>query len=292
MKNFKVIAIAAGTLLFLTPCVVTSQNLILNAGFETGGLPMPNGNALPYYPATLSFWSAASTDGELISDPTLAHTGTGFMSMLQNASQNMAAAPWLGVTFGTGYDRGVQIIQVTPATAYELQVWVRSGNNLRYQGYDAGTALIQVEQFTPTAAVLDSFTVYTPLTWQQSTFHFTTGSLCTSVAVLFSVMDAGDADAWFDDADLHLDPASSVHQPQEGSLVSVYPTMLTDKINIHAAMQDELTISVYDAISKKVMEQTFSEALTTSVKNFSKGVYFYEIKTKNDMVAKGKLFKN
>ncbi len=277
----------------LQPAISASQNLMQNGGFETATYAgWPYGNSLTPYPTFTNYWAAVDVDGEMMYSDTLAHTGTGFLSVLQNAGAN-PLADWLGSSGGGGYDRAIQLIPVTPSTTYYLQFFLRSGNSLRYAGYGSGTTFIQVEQFTPVNEVIDTFMQYTPLTWQQYNYSFTTGPLCDSIALLFSIVDPAGADAWVDDIELTQGKAGAIIELQEQSTVTVFPTLFTDRLSVECNSGVESLITIYDAVSNRVVQKTFTRSLTLSTQLFPSGVYFYEIKNNDDshVIRKGKLVK-
>src|ERR1044071_9269282 len=97
MKNYILQKIILSTLILIVIILNSafSQNLLQNAGFETATVGLPFGTSLPAFPAVLDDWSAVNTDGEFLYDATLPHSGTGFMSVLQNAGAN-PVTDWLG----------------------------------------------------------------------------------------------------------------------------------------------------------------------------------------------------
>jgi hypothetical protein len=290
MKNFKInFLFYCIAILLMQAQKAVSQNLILNGDFETATVGLPGGTSLSSYPTFVNNWAAVNVDGEFIYDATLAHTGTGFLSVLQNTGGN-PVAPWLGNAGSGGYDRAIQIINVQPATNYKLQLWLRSGAGLRYPGYDEGTAFIQVEQFAPVSLVMDTFTVYTPANWQQSTFYFTTGSLCTSIALLLSVFDIDAADAWFDDIELTVDESSGLQTNMSANSAVVYPTIFNDQLTIKTSTSGEHTFALFDAMSKIILKQNFINSFTFESKNLAPGIYFYEINNKERNIT-GKVIK-
>ena len=270
---------------------VTAQNLILNGGFETAIVGLPTGTPLPPYPSLLDNWSAVNTDGEFMYDISLAHSGTGFMSMLQNPGGNPAAS-WLGAPFaGGGYDRAVQIVNVSPSTSYQLQFWLRSGAGLRYASYDEGTALVQVEEFSPLPATITSFTMYTPLTWTQASVTFVTGSACTSIAVLFSIYDPDASDVWIDEVDLHLSKPTSVNLSSPAETLSVFQNTSSDELNIVSVSSEELYVSLFDVTARIFLRKSFTGDCSIPLKDFPRGVYFYSIINKTGIIRSGRFIK-
>ncbi|HLG35660.1 MAG TPA: T9SS type A sorting domain-containing protein [Bacteroidia bacterium] len=271
---------------------VPAQNLIINGGFETATVGIPGGTSLPAYPTWLDNWSAVNVDGEFIYDLSYPHSGTGFLSVLQNAGGNPVST-WLGAPWsnGFGYDRAVQIVSVTPSTVYQLQFWARSGAGIRYGGYDEGTVLLQVEQFSPSPDTIGSFTVYTPLAWQQSGYTFTTGSTCTAVAILFSIYDTDAADAWIDDVDLHVGKPTLIHSVSGFNFPSVFPTLFSDELKINSGTEDEVTMVIYDTNAQKIIQKSFTDYTSLNTENISKGIYFYTLRSKNGLIKNGKIVK-
>lgn len=276
----------------LNSASLPAQNLIINGGFETATVGIPTGTPLSAYPTWLDNWSAVNVDGEFMYDLSYAHTGTGFLSVLNNQGGNPVAA-WLGAPWSTsfGYDRAIQIVPVSPSTAYELQFWVRSGAGLRYGGYDEGDALVQVEQLAPTPDTIVSYSVYTPLAWQQYGFTFITGSTCTSVAILFSIYGTDAGDAWFDDVDLHVGKLTMTNLMSRSVAPSVYPTFFSGELKINSGTSDESTITIYDSNAQKVLQKSFTEGTTLNTESISEGIYFYTLSNKNGLIKNGKLIR-
>ncbi|MBK8845960.1 MAG: carbohydrate binding domain-containing protein [Bacteroidetes bacterium] len=198
MKNF-LLAIA-----FCASLNSFAQNLVLNAGFETANVGLPFGSPIPFFPNVLDNWSAVNVDGEFMFDLSLAHSGTGFLSVLNNPNGN-PQLPWLGTTNnGNGFDRVMQVVNVMPNTTYQLSFWVRHGDGLRYGGYDDGTLLVEVEEFTAVQQVIDSFHIDLTTAWTSYQYSFTTLPGTTSIALLFSCFGVDAADAWIDDVEVSI----------------------------------------------------------------------------------------
>lgn len=180
-----------------------AQNLVVNGGFETASVGVPGGTPFPAYPATLDGWGAVNTDGEFILYPGMAHTGNGFMSVLENGGQN-PAMPWTGAANSfMGYDRAVQVVPVLPGQPYVLRFWYRAGDGSRY-GYGAGDAFVQVERHAPGFGEIADRQMAATAEWQQDSITFNTGTGTTEVILLFSAVGSGPTDTWYDDVELEL----------------------------------------------------------------------------------------
>lgn len=236
MKNSTQLIIVFATLIGinLQSHSTKAQNLIVNGGLETAVFSgWPYGVIFPAYPEVLNSWSAVTTDGEFMFDTTgLPHTGTGFMSVLQNAGANMATN-WLNAAFEfDGYDRAMQLIPVEANKEYTLKFWVRSGEGLRYAGYGAGTYLVQVEQFLPSPEVIGTYQGLTTAEWEDKDYNFVTGSSCTKIAILFSGMGSDAVDVWVDDISLYQENESGIENASSAASISVYPNPASGQVHL------------------------------------------------------------
>lgn len=270
-----------------------AQNLVLNPGFETATMGMPGGNTITFYPTIMDHWTAVDIDGEFIMDPTYAHSGNGFLSVLQNFAGN-TQTNWLGAPHATnGYDRVMQNVSVLPNTQYELKFWYRSGNNLRYQDYSDGNVLVQLEQISPINQTITSFSVATTTNWQQSTQVFTTGPTCTNIALLFSALNlAASCDSWIDDVYIGLfsDP-ESIDENEINNIVTISPNPVNNFLNINTNNNLENEISIYDLTSKIIHRSSFVKETKITTSQLSKGMYIYEIKNNKGILKKSTFIK-
>ena len=267
-----------------------SQNLVLNPGFETATVGLPGGTSLSPYPVFVDNWASVTVDGEFMYDLSLAHTGTGFLSVLQNPAGNPQTF-WLGSSGGGGYDRAIQLIPVSPSTTYELSFWSRHGDGLRYSGYAGGDLLVQIEQTLPGNIVIDSFSVFLSSEWQHSVFTFTTGTACTEIALLLSCYAPAAVDAWIDDMDLHPASATGVDNPDQSSGIVIYPNPSTDHFIIKSGTNETLNRIIYDVASRIHVQQSFKGEARISTADFAKGIYLYQIYGQSGFVSQGKLIK-
>ena len=172
-------------------------NLILNSGFETALTGFPSGDPLPTYPVELNHWTAVNTDGEFILEPSYANSGSGFLSVLQNANANSLNS-WLGNNLFGSFDRVGQVVNVIPLQTYNIEFWARCGDGSRY-GYGSGNLLVEVEQILPVSLPIISQVFSPSLNFQQFNFSFTAGLNTSEVILLFSAYGSGNTDIWIDD---------------------------------------------------------------------------------------------
>lgn len=74
--------------------------------------------------------------------------------------------------------------------------------------------------------------------------------------------------------------------------LNVYPNPLVDELNVVNTHQNESSeIIIYGIDTQKFLQQKFTNSLTLNVEYFAKGIYIYEIRTKNGQSKKGKIIK-
>ncbi|HKR06947.1 MAG TPA: T9SS type A sorting domain-containing protein [Bacteroidia bacterium] len=71
----------------------------------------------------------------------------------------------------------------------------------------------------------------------------------------------------------------------------ISPNPFTNELNIKTNSQELSEIIFYDIASRKLLQQSFINSFSVSTENFSKGIYFYEIRSKESVVKKGKVVK-
>lgn len=73
--------------------------------------------------------------------------------------------------------------------------------------------------------------------------------------------------------------------------INISPNPFNDYLNIWVNDNEEFEIIFYDVFSRKLLEQTFLNSTTVNAENLSRGIYIYEIRTKNKLITKGKIIK-
>jgi len=73
--------------------------------------------------------------------------------------------------------------------------------------------------------------------------------------------------------------------------VSFFPNPFSDKLEIRCNRNDYCRVILYDDISRKVIDQSFHKSVSINTKEFTKGIYFYELRNKDRVIKTGKLTK-
>ena len=71
--------------------------------------------------------------------------------------------------------------------------------------------------------------------------------------------------------------------------VEVYPNPLRDELKIKTNNNDQLEIILYDILSKKILQQTFTGSASFNTEQLLPGTYIFEIKKNEGVVQRGKI---
>ena len=71
----------------------------------------------------------------------------------------------------------------------------------------------------------------------------------------------------------------------------IFPNPVVNEFTIQLGSNEPAEIILCDVTSRKLLEQNVIGSSTINMKDFSKGIYFYEVKNKNGFVQAGKLLK-
>jgi hypothetical protein len=74
--------------------------------------------------------------------------------------------------------------------------------------------------------------------------------------------------------------------------VEVIPNPFSDKLTITSKTNEPLEITLFDITSRKLLQQQFTNSTSINTSYLSKGIYIYELRTKNAVIKKGKVVKD
>lgn len=92
--------------------------------------------------------------------------------------------------------------------------------------------------------------------------------------------------------DISLTPCVGINELKGNDEIELYPNPIIDNLNIIANNNESLEITIYEFTSRKVLECKFSKFTSINTSHLAKGIYLYEAKNKNEIIAKGKLLKD
>ncbi|MBR9922241.1 MAG: T9SS type A sorting domain-containing protein [Bacteroidetes bacterium] len=286
MKNFLLILV-----LLLLPGFFFAQNLVQNPGFETATVGPPTGTPIPAYPMELDHWSAVTTDGEFINDPALAHSGDGFLSVLQNPGAHNEE-PWLNGTgvSGSGYDRVGQVVGVSPATEYVLTFWIRGGTGIRYN-YIEGDLYLQIEELSPMPEEILTVSVFADSSqWKEITYNFTTDEDADTVILLFSCKGEVGTDVWIDDVSLERVINSAADEVLALPDLKAFPNPASSELFLEAPFvldQPLIQISGVDGRRYNLPVAIRERMVNVQTSDLAPGMYFVYLESGENR-AKGK----
>lgn len=73
--------------------------------------------------------------------------------------------------------------------------------------------------------------------------------------------------------------------------INLFPNPVTNVLNVKISNSDKAEITLYDYTSRKLIQEIFRNFTTLNLEQLAKGIYFYEIHTKNGVTKKGKVIK-
>lgn len=281
--------LAICTLFFLCQNPLPAQNLITNGGFETATQGIPSGTPIPGYPTTLNSWTATNTDGEFILDPTRAHSGNGFLSVLQNNGASPGTY-WLGAAFSfAGYDRAGQVVSVAPNTVYTLSFWYRGGDGSRY-GYGPGNLKVHVEEMASTNTGIANLTIPATGSWQFFTTSISTGPTASQVIVLFSPQGPSNIDVWIDDVEFGLgsplveELPGILEETEEVMDLFLYPNPAQSEVHVQIPAEFDWKGHHLFDMSGRLLDIPFTQTdteLQFQTETLESGLYLLKVQGRN-----------
>jgi hypothetical protein len=80
-------------------------------------------------------------------------------------------------------------------------------------------------------------------------------------------------------------------EPMYSTESILYPNPFTSNINIKVNSSEFSKITLYDVLSRKILQQNFINSVTLKTETLSSGVYIYELRDKNGVIKNGKVIK-
>ncbi len=92
-------------------------------------------------------------------------------------------------------------------------------------------------------------------------------------------------------AKLHYPLATGVSEITSNEELSIFPNPFENTISIRVKSSSLSEVTLYDITSRKIKGQSFQDAVILNTEQLAKGIYFYEISSKNGITKNGKLIK-
>lgn len=91
--------------------------------------------------------------------------------------------------------------------------------------------------------------------------------------------------------DVSLTQVTGINDFNSKHNINVYPNPFTNKLVVETTNDDISEIVLYDISSRIIMKNKFTQSVSLSTKQLSKGIYIYEVRNKNGEMKKGKVVK-
>ncbi len=121
--------------------------------------------------------------------------------------------------------------------------------------------------------------------------YITIGNFVSDINTNISVFNsAGWGRGYYYVDDVSVSPATYINELAGQELINIYPNPFSNEINI-IGNKNILEIVIYDISSRKLIQQPFSNTIKLNTEQLAKGIYLYEVRSKNSVVRKGKVVK-
>ncbi len=81
------------------------------------------------------------------------------------------------------------------------------------------------------------------------------------------------------------------HLYNSEQIIKFYPNPFTNVISFKVNDNEQTQIILYDILSRKLLQQTFTNSITINTEQLADGVYIYEVLSKEGRISNGKLIK-
>jgi hypothetical protein len=91
--------------------------------------------------------------------------------------------------------------------------------------------------------------------------------------------------------DVSLSICTGINELKENSLI-IFPNPFSDNLNIYLDKDVPAEITLYDIASRKIMHKKFTNSVSLNTEPLAKGLYLYEVRSKDGSCKKGKVVKD
>ena len=87
------------------------------------------------------------------------------------------------------------------------------------------------------------------------------------------------------------DSTPRVNEINQNISETIFPNPFSDNLNVTVNENEQSQIILYDILSRKLLQQTFTNSTTLNTEQLANGIYIYELRTMNGVIKKGKIIK-
>jgi hypothetical protein len=87
------------------------------------------------------------------------------------------------------------------------------------------------------------------------------------------------------------DRATGIDEINSEAQLKIFPNPFINSLNVTSTSDIPLQFTLYDVVSRRVLQETFTGSASINTEQLPKGIYLYEIKDGNSTIRKGKIIK-
>lgn len=93
-------------------------------------------------------------------------------------------------------------------------------------------------------------------------------------------------------ASLNCSISIGINEQNKQEHFNLFPNPFTDKINFTINNNEHSEVIIYDITSRKILQQKFINSVSLNTEQLAKGLYLYEVRSKDSSCKKGKVVKD
>lgn len=205
----------------------------------------------------------------------------------------------------------VPINSLTSGITYYFQMYINLANNCQHSTdavgvYFSDTSIINIPNYYPLPFIPQinnvSGNYLDTLNWKIVSGSYTAlggesfllignfnADSTTSAPLVNSSAQFNSAYSYIDDVSLTI-CTGILNESMFVSLLT-YPNPFSNQLTITTKTFETAELSIYNAISERVLNKSFINSITINTENLAKGMYLYDVLIGNGLVKKGKIIK-
>ena len=84
---------------------------------------------------------------------------------------------------------------------------------------------------------------------------------------------------------------TGVNETDESNSLQVFPNPFSDELSFKLAGSEQTTVSLYNSFGQQILKQAFTNSINVNTVQFASGIYFYELRSNNEIVTNGKVIR-
>ncbi|MEP7171764.1 MAG: T9SS type A sorting domain-containing protein, partial [Bacteroidota bacterium] len=298
-------------ILLLTCRICNAQNLVPNGDFELySGCPgnyseidsalywmNPTEGTPDYYDSCASFASGVNVPNTGVGYQ-LAHSGGGYAGIILYHSNGGNIREYIEVPLLSPLVAGIQ---------YYFHMFVNLSNNSLYTtdaigAYFSDTAVVGIDSFLvlPFTAQVNNISgnLFNKQTWKKVSGSYTAiggenylilGNFKADSLTYFVLSGGGFAPVaytFIEDVCVSIDSLNcsstlGINEVKDEPDIFLFPNPISDKLIIDVKRNELVEVNLYDATSRKILQQKFTNTVSLNTEHLAKGIYLYEVRNKN-----------